>query len=111
MPEYSCLWSKIEYLNQIKILGMDLITKNDLDVMKVQIISELGMLIDRKLNGEKENEEFGWMRSKTIRRKLNISAATLQNLRITGKIRFKKLLGSYYYNSEDLQKIFSDENE
>ncbi|OCA76358.1 hypothetical protein BBI01_06605 [Chryseobacterium artocarpi] len=92
---------------------METLTKNDLEVLKNQLITELERLIDLKINGEaeKEREEFGWMRSKTIRKKLNISAATLQNLRITGKIRFKKLLGSYYYNKEDLQKLFSDENE
>ena len=89
---------------------METLTKNDLEVLKNQLISELEKLIDLKLNSksEKDNEEFGWMRSKTIRRKLNISAATLQNLRITGKIRFKKVLGSYYYNSEDLQHLFDE---
>ncbi|KYH07813.1 hypothetical protein A1704_03875 [Chryseobacterium cucumeris] len=90
---------------------MDTITKKDLEILRNQIISDIGNLLDNKLEDNKDSEEFGWMRSKTIRKKLNISAATLQNLRITGKIRFKKLLGSYYYNSEDLQKIFSDENE
>ncbi|BAP31099.1 uncharacterized protein CHSO_2062 [Chryseobacterium sp. StRB126] len=90
---------------------MDTITKSDLDMLRNQIISDIGNLLDNKLADNNESDELGWMRSKAIRKKLNISAATLQNLRVTGKIRFKKLLGSYYYNSEDLQKIFSDEIE
>ncbi|WP_370877896.1 helix-turn-helix domain-containing protein [Sphingobacterium zeae] len=41
---------------------------------------------------------------------MNISPATLQTLRVTGKIRFKKVQGSYYYSKDDLQKLFEDEN-
>jgi hypothetical protein len=55
-------------------------------------------------------EEFDWLRSKAIRKMMDISPATLQNLRITGKIRHKKVMGSYYYNRSDLQKLFQDEN-
>jgi len=90
---------------------MDTLTKNDLEAFRNNLISDIGNLIESKLANGKESEEFGWMRSKTIRKKLNISASTLQNLRITGKIRFKKLLGSYYYNQEDLQHLFDDESE
>ena len=39
---------------------------------------------------------------------LGISPGTLQNLRVTGKIRYKKVMGSYYYNSADLEKLFRD---
>lgn len=89
---------------------MENITKQDLEVMRDKIISDIGNLLDSKLANNKESEEdFEWMRSKSIRKKLNISAGTLQNLRITGKIRFKKLLGSYYYNREDLMHLFEDE--
>lgn len=90
---------------------MDTITKNDLNILRDQIISDIGSLLDSRIDNSKESEEFGWMRSKAIRKALNISASTLQNLRITGKIRFKKVLGSYYYNKEDLQHLFDDEKE
>jgi len=89
---------------------METITKNDLRIMQDQIISEIGSLLENSIGNSKESEDFGWMRSKAIRNKLNISASTLQNLRITGKIRFKKVLGSYYYNKEDLQHLFDDED-
>lgn len=89
---------------------MDTITKNDLETLRIQILSDIGNLLQNKPMDGKESEEFGWMRSKAIRKTLNISASTLQNLRITGKIRFKKVLGSYYYNKEDLQHLFEDED-
>ncbi|MGE4512551.1 MAG: helix-turn-helix domain-containing protein [Chryseobacterium sp.] len=90
---------------------MDKITKSDLEILRGQILSDIGNLLERKTPDSKESDEFGWMRSKAIRKALNISASTLQNLRITGKIRFKKVLGSYYYNKEDLQHLFDDEKE
>lgn len=90
---------------------MDTITKNDLTALRNLIVSDIENLLKSKLANSREDEEFGWMRSKVIRRKLNISASTLQNLRITGKIRFKKLLGSYYYNCKDLQHLFDYEKE
>ncbi|WBV60630.1 helix-turn-helix domain-containing protein [Chryseobacterium camelliae] len=89
---------------------MNTLTKNDLEAFRKQMISDIGNLLENKLAYGKESEEFGWMRSKAIRKALNISASTLQNLRITGKIRFKKVLGSYYYNKEDLQHLFDDED-
>ncbi len=89
---------------------MDTITKNDLETLRSQILSDIGNLLQNKLTEDKGSEEFGWMRSKAIRKALNISASTLQNLRVTGKIRFRKVLGSYYYNKEDLQHLFDDED-
>lgn len=104
------MFHKIEILYKSKFLDMDTITKNDLDTLRIQIIADISNLLENTLASNKDTEEFGWMRSKEIRKALNISAATLQNLRITGKIRFKKLLGSYYYNKEDLQHLFDDES-
>jgi len=40
---------------------------------------------------------------------MNISLATLQNLRITGKIRYTKIMGSYYYSKGDLMQLFNKE--
>jgi len=90
---------------------MDAITKHDLEAFRNHLISDIDSLLQVKFRRVEETEEFGWIRSKEIRKMLNISPATLQNLRITRKIRFKKVLGSYYYNKADLLKLFSDENE
>jgi hypothetical protein len=86
------------------------LTKKDLVEFKDLIVIEIKDLLDQnKLTPDKKDEEFLWLRSKAIRSLLNISPATLQNLRITNKIRFRKILGSYYYNKEDLMKLFSED--
>lgn len=87
---------------------MEILSKEDLELFRIRIISDLEKILEANLNSTKE--DFGWLRSKAIRKMMDISPATLQNLRISGKIRFKKVLGSYYYNKEDLLKLFEDEN-
>ena len=86
------------------------ITKKDLLEFKALLIIELRDLLRRdELSADRKDEEFMWLRSKAIRNLLNISPATLQNLRVTSKIRFRKILGSYYYNKEDLMNLFAEE--
>lgn len=88
---------------------MENITKQDLDNLKNEIISEIKHLLKNDFNQhEKSNMDWEWLRSKAIRKILEISPATLQNLRISGKIRSKKIMGSYYYNSKDLKSLFEN---
>ncbi|MEY8758994.1 DNA-binding protein [Chryseobacterium sp. MD-1] len=87
---------------------MDFITKRDLELFRTQLMSDLNYLFENKLT-KKAEPQLDWLRSKTIRKMLNISPATLQNLRIKGNVRYKKIMGSYYYNRFDIQNLFENE--
>jgi hypothetical protein len=87
---------------------MEIITKHDLQSFKEELMFDLDQLLEKKFNTIPSNN-FEWLRSKAIRKMMDISPATLQNLRLSGKIRFKKIMGSYYYNKLDLLKLFSDD--
>lgn len=89
---------------------MENITRKDLESFKNEIISEIKILLDQN-NTEniKIENSWEWLRSKAVRKILEIAPATLQNLRISGKIRSKKVMGSYYYNSSDLKKLFEND--
>lgn len=52
--------------------------------------------------------EFDWVKGKVARQLLNISPASLQTLRINGKLKYRKVLGSYYYNKKDIEKLFNE---
>jgi hypothetical protein len=81
----------------------DFITKDDLRQFSLLIIDEI-----KKLKQEPEKEkDLEWLKSRAARKLLSMSAGSLQNLRITGKVRFKKIMGSYYYNRADLLKLFT----
>ena len=89
---------------------MENITKQDLENFKNEIISEIKILLHQKdTENTKFDDSLEWLRSKAVRKILEIAPATLQNLRISGKIRSKKVMGSYYYNSIDLKKLFEND--
>ena len=87
---------------------MEALSKQDLEIFRMRILSDIQQLLQE--NQILIKDDFDWLRSKAIRKMMDISPATLQNLRIKGKIRYKKVMGSYYYNRSDLQKLFENEN-
>ena len=87
------------------------ITREDLRQLRLNLIDDLERIIAARIPVAipEEKESIDWLRSKDIRKIMNISPATLQNLRITGKIRYTKIMGSYYYNKSDLMLLFNKE--
>ena len=80
------------------------VTKDDLRQFSLMIIDEI-----RKLKPEiKKDDDVEWLKSRAAKKLLSMSAGSLQNLRIAGQVRFKKVLGSYYYNKADLMKLFTN---
>lgn len=87
----------------------EIITKEDLRQFGFLLLDSIRTIVQNS-NGGTEELQPEWLKSKAVRKLLDISAGSVQNLRTTGKIRFKKVLGSYYYNKADLQKLFTDES-
>lgn len=86
---------------------MENITSADLNDLKIEIINEFKKIVAEEISKHSSAEnEFEWIRSKSIRKIMNIAPATLQNLRISGKIRYKKVMGLYYYNKKDIHNLF-----
>lgn len=86
---------------------MNYITTDDLEKFRVSLIEDINKILHTYYSENTENNEnTEWLRSKMVRKILNISPGTLQNLRTSGKIRFRKVLGSYYYSKSDLLKLF-----
>lgn len=80
------------------------ITKEDLRLFSQTIITELKEFFNKN---SRENS-LEWVKSKVARQLLSISAASLQTLRISGKLRYRKILGSYYYNRADIDNLFKE---
>ena len=85
------------------------ITKEDLRQFRLLLLNDIENLIANKKQEctAQITEDNEWLRSKSIRKILNISPATLQNMRIAGKIEFKKIMGSYYYKKTDVYNLFN----
>ena len=87
----------------------EIVTKEDLRQFGLLLVDKIQTVIKEMNCTQKESFQPKWLKSKAVRKLLDISAGSVQNLRATQKVRFKKVLGSYYYNREDLEKLFRDE--
>ncbi|MFP9097782.1 DNA-binding protein [Flavobacterium sp. RHBU_24] len=85
------------------------VTKEDLRQFGLLLIGTIRTIIEGPVTAQKNETNPEWLKARVVRKLLDISAGSLQNLRVAGKVRFKKVLGSYYYNREDLMQLFSDE--
>lgn len=80
---------------------LDILTREDLSQFKKELLEEIRQILTK----EKTDEDREWLRSREVRKKLKISPGTLQNLRITGTLPFKKIGGSMYYRGSDVDKM------
>lgn len=87
----------------------DMVTKEDLRQFGLELLCNIGTLMTQTREVQNEKVEQEWIKSKQVRLLMNMSPGSIQNLRVTQKVRFKKILGSYYYNKVDLLKLFTDE--
>ncbi|NIJ52171.1 helix-turn-helix domain-containing protein [Dyadobacter arcticus] len=81
-------------------MNIEVITKEDLQVLRRELLEDLKQL----MSGSK-HEPKKWLRSADVRKMLNISAGTLQNLRINGQLRPSKIGGSFFYAFQDIQSL------
>ncbi len=88
---------------QMKTIRSEQVTKDDLRQFSQIIINEIR-------NERKNEEQFipDWLKSRVVKKLLSISPGSLQSLRATGKVRCRKILGSYYYSKTDLTNLFKD---
>ena len=87
----------------------DSVTKDDLRQFGLLLLNDIRKIIEDSQTTDKESLDPEWLKSGVVRKLMDMSAGSLQNLRVTGKVRFKKVLGSYYYNKADLRKLFAEE--
>ncbi len=79
-----------------------ILTTDDLNEFKIELIDEFKKLL--RQNGLQPVKK--WLKSPEIRKLLNISPGTLQNMRINGTLPFSKVGGVIYYDYDDIQKMF-----
>ncbi|EHO06173.1 MerR family transcriptional regulator [Myroides odoratimimus] len=80
------------------------ITKEDLRLFSQTIVTELKEFFSQT----PKESSLEWVKAKVARQLLSISAASLQTLRISGKLRYRKILGSYYYSRTDIENLFNE---
>ncbi|WP_419802809.1 helix-turn-helix domain-containing protein [Mucilaginibacter sp.] len=80
---------------------IDLITKEDLELLKQDLIRELSIIVKQP----QKHDPKQWLRSVEVRKLLHISPGTLQNFRINGTLSFTKVGGIFFYKYDDILKV------
>ena len=87
-------------------MHVEIITKEDLKQLKTEMLAEIRQLVKPEHRQSKQ-----WLKSAEVRKMLNISPGTLQNLRINGTLRFTKIGGMMYYKLEDINRLLEGGNQ
>ena len=81
-------------------MAVEVITREDLNQFRSLLLNDLKEIIYSKPNPSKQ-----WLKSSEVRKLLNISPGTLQNLRINGTLSYNKIGGTIYYKYEEITKM------
>lgn len=81
-------------------MAIEVITREDLNEFRSLLLNDLKEILKPQTQQPKE-----WLKSNEVRKLLNISPGTLQNLRINGTLTYTKIGGIIYYAYSDLQKV------
>jgi len=80
-----------------------ILTREDLDRFKQDVINEIKSLIEnRKVESKK------WIKNNDVKKMLNISHSTLQSLRANGTLSYTKVGGTIYYDAEEIDRILEE---
>jgi len=83
-------------------MAIEIITKDDLEAFRQTLLNDIRALLT---NHKTETKE--WLRCADVRKMLKVSTGTVQNLRITGKLKSQKIGGIHFYNLTDIQNMLS----
>ncbi|UOE37446.1 helix-turn-helix domain-containing protein [Chryseobacterium oryzae] len=83
-------------------MAISIITKEDLQQFKAKLLEAIENLLRRSTTEQKL-----WLRTSEVKKLLNISSGTLQNLRINGTLSYSKIGGTLYYNFKDIEKTYA----
>nr|WP_315142859.1 helix-turn-helix domain-containing protein [uncultured Flavobacterium sp.] len=88
--------------NKNRMYREQLITMEDLIEFRTLLLNDLKEIIQTKPIQQKQ-----WLKSIEVRKLLNISPGTLQNLRINGTLTYTKIGGIMYYDQTDIEKLLN----
>lgn len=81
-------------------MKIDLVTKEDLLILKEELIYEINKLVEAKTVIQNK-----WLKSREVREILKCSPGTLQNLRIKNILPYTKVGGAIYYLYDDIENL------
>lgn len=81
-------------------MTIEVITKDDLEAFRRTLLNDIRALLS---NDKPEVKE--WLRCADVRKILKVSTGTIQNLRISGKLKSQKVGGIHFYKLADIENM------
>jgi|ERR1035437_3611184 hypothetical protein len=81
-------------------MTIDMLTKEDFYVLKNDLIELIRNLLIPQ-------EQASWLKSLEVKDLLGCSDSTLQKHRISGRLPYTKLGGTYYYKKNDIESLLN----
>ena len=81
-------------------MAIEVLTRDDLNDFRQLLVNDIKELLNLSRQHNKK-----WLKSPEVRKLLDISPGTLQNLRINGTLTYTKIGGTIYYDNADIEKL------
>ncbi|MFV8351747.1 helix-turn-helix domain-containing protein [Flavobacterium sp. XS2P14] len=85
-------------------MAATIITVEDLKEFKIELLEQIKKIVESQNTATIKK----WLKSTEVRKLLNISPGTLQNLRINGTLAYTKIGGTIYYANQDIDKLLEN---
>ena len=85
-------------------MAATIITLEDLLEFKIELLEQIKKIVE----SQNTTSIKKWLKSTEVRKLLNISPGTLQNLRINGTLSYTKIGGTIYYANQDIDKLLEN---
>jgi len=82
----------------------EIVTTDDLREFRIELLKEIKQLFAAH-HGQPSKK---WLKSWEVRKLLNISPGTLQNMRVNGTLAYTKIGGMMFYDYEDIKKMLEE---
>ena len=87
-------------------MAQEIITLQDLQQFRLQLLQDIKELIERPGQSQKQ-----WLKSSAVRKLLGIPHGTLQNLRIKNLVPYQKIGGLMFYKYDDIVKLLEGDKQ
>ncbi|MES1226511.1 MAG: helix-turn-helix domain-containing protein [Bacteroidota bacterium] len=84
----------------------EVLTKEDLELFRIQLIQDIKNIVSGVIKPVTEKPE-GY-KTADVRKMLGCSVNKLVSLRISRKLRTKKIGGTVYYNKDDIKQLLEE---
>src|SRR6478735_2121947 len=97
--------AKTNLNDNLRVNRDQLLTTGDLFDFKSQLLFEIKTMF-KEFTGQPTKK---WLKSKEVRKLLNISPGTLQSLRSREELPYTKIGGIIYHDADDIQKMLESQ--